>query len=96
MVLLSQMKDLVDSIGGVVGALLELELNSHFFEVVLDVLEVVLLLLQDLLLHLLRGAHEGSVLVAGQPVPFEVAVQLEQDRPGKIFRQSSVKTNGIQ
>ena len=90
------MKDLVDSIGGVVGALLELEVDSHFFEIVLDVLEVVLLLLQDLLLHLLRGAHEGGVLVAGQPVPLKVAVQLEQDRPGKIYRQSLVKTSGIQ
>ena len=73
------MKDLVDSVAGIVGTFLELKMNSNLFEIFFNVLEVVLLLVQYFLLHLFGGADEGGVLVAGQPVPLEIAEQLEQD-----------------
>ena len=69
----------VGRVDRVVGAVLERKVDAHLLEILLDVAEVVLLGVQDLLLLLVRGAAEGGVLVASQPVPLEVAVQLEQD-----------------
>jgi hypothetical protein len=70
---------LINCVGGIVGTLLEREVNAHRPEVLFDVSEVSLLGLQDLLLLVLGGAAEGRVLVAGEPVPLEVAVKLEQN-----------------
>jgi hypothetical protein len=59
-------------------------MDSHLPEVLLDVAEVLLLRVEDLLLLLVGGAAEGGVLVAGEPVPLEVTIKLEQNGP-EIF-----------